>query len=69
MERKPYYEDVITKTEEFSLRTTRELESSKEVNRDSKRSHKKQFDKKRKNPQRLKVSNNMWLEAKNIQLN
>jgi len=41
MERKSYCEDVITKTEEFSLRTTRELGSSKEVNRDSKRSHKK----------------------------
>jgi len=40
MERKPYCEDIITKTEEFSSRTTRELKSSKEVNRDSKRSHK-----------------------------
>ena len=30
---------------------------------------KKQFDKKKRNPQELKVSNNMWLENKNIQLN
>ena len=30
---------------------------------------KKQFDKKRYNLQRLKVGNNMQLEAKNIQLN
>ena len=30
---------------------------------------KKQFDKKRRNPQRLKVGNNVWLENKNIQLN
>jgi len=30
---------------------------------------KKQFDKKRKNPQELKVGNNMWLENKNIHLN
>jgi len=30
---------------------------------------KKQFDKKRRNPQGLKVSDNMWLENKNIQLN
>ena len=29
----------------------------------------KQFDKKRKNPQGLKVSNNVWLENKNIHLN
>ena len=33
------------------------------------KSMKKQFDKKRRNPQGLKVSNNMWLENKNIQLN
>ena len=30
---------------------------------------KKQFDKKRRNPQRLKVGDNMWLENKNIQSN
>ena len=29
---------------------------------------KKQFDKKRRNPQGLKVADNMWLEAKNIHL-
>ena len=33
------------------------------------KSMKKQFDKKRRNPQGLKVSDNMWLENKNIQLN
>jgi len=30
---------------------------------------KKQFDKKRRFPQELKVGDNMWLENKNIQLN
>ena len=30
---------------------------------------KKQFDKKKRNPQGLKVGNNVWLENKNIQLN
>jgi len=30
---------------------------------------KKQFDKKRRNPQRLKEGDNMWLEAKNVYLN
>ena len=30
------------------------------------RSIKKQFDKKRRNPQELKVGDNMWLENKNI---
>jgi len=30
---------------------------------------KKQFDKKRRNPQGLKIGENVWLENKNIQLN
>ena len=30
---------------------------------------KKQFDKKRRNPQGLKVGNNIWLKNKNIYLN
>ena len=34
----------------------------------AKEAMKKQFDKKRRNPQRLKVGDNMWLEAKNIHL-
>ena len=33
------------------------------------KSMKKQFDKKRRNSQRLKVGDNMWLENKNIQSN
>ena len=33
------------------------------------KSMKKQFDKKRRNPQGLKVGDNVWLENKNIQLN
>ena len=33
------------------------------------KSMKKQFDKKRRNSQGLKASDNMWLENKNIQLN
>ena len=32
----------------------------------AKEAMKKQFDKKRRNLQRLKVGDNMWLEAKNI---
>ena len=34
----------------------------------TKEAMKKQFDKKRRNPQGLKVADNMWLEAKNIHL-
>ena len=33
------------------------------------KSMKKQFDKKKRNPQGLKVGDNVWLENKNIQLN
>ena len=33
------------------------------------KSMKKQFDKKRRNPQELKVGDNMWLENKNIHSN
>jgi len=33
------------------------------------KSMKKQFDKKRQNPQGLKVRDNVWLENKNIHLN
>ena len=36
---------------------------------EAQKSMKKQFDKKRRNPQGLKVSNNVWLENKNIHLN
>jgi len=36
---------------------------------EAQKSIKKQFNKKRKNPQRLKVSNNIWLENKNIHSN
>ena len=36
---KSYCEDRITKTGEFSLRTTKKFESSNKINRDSKKSH------------------------------
>ena len=36
---------------------------------EAQRSMKKQFDKKRRNPQGLKVGDHMWLENKNIHLN
>jgi len=39
MERESYCKDKITKTGEFSSRTTRKLESSKEVDKDSKRNY------------------------------
>ena len=36
---------------------------------EAQRNMKKQFDKKRRNPQGLKVGDHMWLENKNIHLN
>jgi len=37
--------------------------------KEAQKSMKKQFDKKRRNPQGLKVGDNVWLENKNIHLN
>ena len=37
--------------------------------KEAQKNMKRQFDKKRQNPQRLKVGKNVWLENKNIQLN
>ena len=39
IEREPYCKDGIIKTRKFPLRTIRKLGSSKEVDRDSKKSH------------------------------
>jgi len=40
---------------------------AKSLMKKTKKAIKKQFDKKRQNPQRLKQEDNIWLEAKNIQ--
>ena len=69
MERGPDSKDGITKAGRFSQVTTKKLGSSKEVNGNSKKATKKQFDKKKRNPQGLKVGDNMWLEVKNIHSN
>jgi len=37
--------------------------------KEAQKNMKRQFDKKRQNPQRLKVGDNVWLENKNIQSN
>ena len=47
-------------------RSWKEVKKSIEV---VKEAIKKQFDRKRCNPQGLKIGDNVWLEAKNIQLN
>jgi len=44
-------------------------EQAKNAMEEAQENMKKQFDKKRRNPQGLKVGNNVWLENKNIHLN
>jgi len=45
------------------------LEEAKKLIEVAKEAMRKQFDRKRYNPQGLKVGDNMWLKAKNIQSN
>ena len=54
MEERSNNKDRITKTGEFSWETTKNLGSSKDINGKGKKAIKKQFDKKRQNPQGLK---------------
>ena len=58
----PSLEEFLTKLQKSWKQA---IKSIKEVQKNMK----KQFDKKRRNPQGLKVEDHMWLENKNIQLN
>jgi len=67
-------EDLMVKTElskleDFLEGLWRSWEIAKKSIEIAKEAMKKQFDKKRQNPQELKKEDNMWLEAKNIHLN
>ena len=44
-------------------------EQAMDVIEEAQKNMKQQFDKKRRNPQGLKVGDHVWLESKNIQLN
>jgi len=54
MEREPNSKDRITKAKRFSQGTTKKLESSKEVNRNSKRSYKEVVQQEKEKPIRIK---------------
>ena len=54
MEGEPYYKDRITKTRKLYSKITRKLESSKEVNKDSKKSHEETVWQKKKEFTRIK---------------
>ena len=57
------------KLEEFFIELQRGWEKAIKSIEIAKEVMKRQFDKKRQNPQELKIGDNMWLEAKNIYSN
>ena len=59
----------IPRVEEFLMGLQKSWEQVTKAMEEVQKSMKKQFDKKRRNPQGLKVSDNVWLENKNIHLN
>ena len=72
--RHPWKEDLIVQTdiprvEDFLIRLQKSWEQAIKAMEEMQKNMKKQFDKKRRNPQELKVGNNVWLENKNIHSN
>ena len=59
----------IPRVEEFLVGLQKSWEQVTKAMEKVQKSMKKQFDKKRRNPQGLKVGDNVWLENKNIHLN
>ena len=59
----------ILRVEEFLAGLQKSWEQATKAIEEAWKNMKRQFDKKRQNPQGLKVGDNMWLENKNIQLN
>ena len=59
----------IPRVEEFLAGIQRRWKQATKAIEEAQKNIKRQFNKKRQNPQGLKVGDNMWLENKNIQLN
>jgi len=59
----------ISQVEEFIKELQKSWEQVTNAMKEAQKNMKKQFDKKRRNPQGSKISNNMWLENKNIYSN
>ena len=55
--------------EEFLIGLQKSWEQATKSMEEAQKNMKEQFNKKRQNPQGLKVGDNMWLKNKNIQLN
>jgi len=59
----------IPQVEEFLTGMKKSWEQATKAMKEAQKVMKKQFDKKRQNPQGLKVGDDVWLENKNIHLN
>ena len=59
----------IPQVEDFMKELQKSQEQATNTMEEAQKNIKKQFDKKRRNPQGLKVGNNVWLKNKNIHLN
>ena len=55
--------------EEFFINIQKSWEQATKSIEEVQKNMKRQFDKKRRNPQGLKIGDHVWLENKNIQLN
>jgi len=70
----PWKDDLVVQTkfpkvEEFLIGLQKSWEQATKSIEEAQKNIKRQFDKKRRNPQGLKVGDNVWLENKNIQSN
>ena len=59
----------IPRIEDFLIELQKSWEQATKAMEEVQKNIKKQFDKKRRNPQGLKVGNHVWLENKNIHSN
>ena len=59
----------LLRVEEFTKKLQKSWKHVTQAIEESQRNMKRQFDKRRRNPQGLKVGEHMWLENKNIQSN
>jgi len=59
----------IPQVEEFMKELQKSWEQAMKAMEEAQKNMKRQFNKKRRNPQGLKVGSNMWLENKDIHLN
>jgi len=59
----------ILQVEEFLIGIQKSWEQAMKAMEEAQRNMKRQFNKKKRNSQGLKVGDHMWLENKNIQLN